>query len=54
MNPIDTLRLCIRLGHSALLLLSPDLALALSPLVELLTRAAGTAPAPTPAMLGVS
>lgn len=40
MNPIQTLRLCARLGHAALALLAPDLALALSMALALLSRAA--------------
>jgi hypothetical protein len=44
MNPIPTLRLCARLGYAALALLSPDLALLLSPALELLPKLAPASP----------
>lgn len=47
MNPIPTLLLCARFGYAALAMLSPDVALALSPLLDALHR-----PAPAAAMTG--
>ena len=53
-RPFGLLSRCLQLGFAMLVLLQPDLALVLSPLVDLLTRAARSAPAPAPAMLGMS
>lgn len=46
MNPIPTLLLCAKFGYAALAMLSPDIALLVSPLLDLLRR---RAPARAPA-----
>jgi hypothetical protein len=38
MNPIPTLRFCIRLGSAAFALLAPDIALVVLPALGLLSR----------------
>ncbi|HWY26278.1 MAG TPA: hypothetical protein VNX47_15240 [Nevskia sp.] len=47
MNPIHTLRFCIKLGCAAFALLAPDIALVVLPALGLLSRRApaGTLPA---------
>ena len=55
MNPIPTLLLCAKFGYAALAMLSPDIALVLSPLLDALARlapaVASAAPSVRPVML---
>jgi hypothetical protein len=47
MNPIPTLMLCAKFGYAVLAMLSPDIALVVSPLLDLLNRLAPATTAAT-------
>jgi hypothetical protein len=43
MNPIPTLLVCAKFGYAVLAMLSPDIALVVSPLLDLLNKLGPTA-----------